>query len=693
MIYEDYGHKISVDLYRPVVHRAVSTGSLHRVEFFTKSMSKEEFRQCVGPDRNGRYSSFVCAARYGQYEILKYMMERGADPNTTGQVEFDGELISDAPALWAACAAGHMEIVEHLVEVGKADINAATSSSSTPLRGACFDGHLDIVKYLVNHGANIEAANKHGHTPLMIAAFRKQNDIVQYLLESAADVKRKSVRGNTALHDAAEVGDPLITGMLIDAGGENVADEYGTTPFMCAAYLGRVRLFQILTPKASRGELRDCYKLLGAHFLDRTHDIQEAVRCWEISIMIDTEMRNNGECHLFELPDSSKEVYGGVTEIQTLQELQNISADPERMKIQALMIRERILGGHHSETIYALRYRGALFCDMGQFDQCMHIWKHALNLQQHHLCPLHPGIIATFGTFLETFVYATNERVINGSAVCFNKQNVLSNVMIVLDRLIFEFERYMRKEKKIDFDDVFIDCVRTLGLELKQLLLYGLHIMNLVFRLETSVKVQQGILEVCSSFTDCKGLGACCPRYNPKFVETPVVNDGPISDELHQFGTSYDRPVICVNLQNHIRSFIKISGALGLNVLHLLFETRTMRVDEVQFPCVTLMNLLLKAGATPNKVDENGNMPLHCLMKSSFPRITLAQSLIAHDALVHARNKSNETCYELIRNRKPNWNLGHPISLLGLAANAVRRGNIQFKGIVPHHLEAFIDLH
>jgi hypothetical protein len=48
---------------------------------------------------------------------------------------------------------------------------------------------------------------------------------------------------------------------------------------------------------------------------------------------------------------------------------------------QALLIRERILGRNHPETHYYLRYRGAIYADIGQFERCFQLWMHALDLQ------------------------------------------------------------------------------------------------------------------------------------------------------------------------------------------------------------------------------------------------------------------------------------------------------------------------
>uniref|UniRef100_A0A1I7YHH8 ANK_REP_REGION domain-containing protein n=1 Tax=Steinernema glaseri TaxID=37863 RepID=A0A1I7YHH8_9BILA len=682
--------RLAVDLYRPLIFKSAELGQVARLELFTKQWARADFQECVGPDKDGRNSAFVWAARNGKERLVRYMVEKGVDPNMSAEVDFDGEQIADAPALWAASAAGHLGVVKYLVQAG-ADIDAATGSCSTPLRGACFDGHLEIVEFLVEHGADIEKANKHGHTPLMIAAFRRQLAVVRYLLSKSADVKKKTVRGNTALHDAAEIGDQKITQLLVEAGAENVADEYGTTPLMCAAYLGRQQLFSLLMPLASRREHRDCYKLLGAYHLDRTHDTAEAVECWRKSISIDQELRSEGIYDTFDLPETSKNVYGGAVEVRTHEELLAIVNDSERLNTQALLMRERILGGHHSETIYVLRFRGALYCDMGQFGQCMDVWLHALNLQQYHLCPAHPGIVATLVTFLDTFLYATNERIISGHHTGTpKKDHLLKHVMIVLDRIVFEFERYVRKEKKIDYEDVFVDGAKTLKQDLIQLLTVSLHLFNLLFRLENAHTLQKEIKKAFAEHTMCTGGTNCCSRYNLQFSEENVDSS---SMEAQNLCGGYNDPEICISLNNLVRSLTKIASTLGINLLHLLFGRSVTRADEVQFPCLTLLNTMLEAGVCPNKPNENGDTALHLLLHKHPLRLTLARSLIAHGALIHARNNRDRTCFELIKEFRLGAKLGYPMSLAGLAANTMRRKGIPYKGKIPRALERLADLH
>ena len=103
-----------------------------------------------------------------------------------------------ATALWSASHAGHFEIVKLLVEEG-ADVNHTTKTLSTPLRTACFRGRLDIVQYLVEHGADTNAVNNEGSTCLMAAAYNRHDDIVRYLVTHGAQLDRTDRHGKAFL--------------------------------------------------------------------------------------------------------------------------------------------------------------------------------------------------------------------------------------------------------------------------------------------------------------------------------------------------------------------------------------------------------------------------------------------------------------------------------------------------------------
>jgi ankyrin repeat protein len=86
------------------------------------------------------------ASKFGNLEILKKLLDMGANINYMNIVELSPLLI--------ASNYGHLDIVRELLERG-ADVNIITSHGRTPLMQASDRGHLEVVKALLQHDADI----------------------------------------------------------------------------------------------------------------------------------------------------------------------------------------------------------------------------------------------------------------------------------------------------------------------------------------------------------------------------------------------------------------------------------------------------------------------------------------------------------------------------------------------------------
>lgn len=73
--------------------------------------------------------------------------------------------------------------------------------------------------------------------------------------------------------------------------------------------------------------------------------------------------------------------YCNVTEFTTLSELENISTDVDAMRIQSLLICERVLGIQHTDTMFRLMFRGASYADSLRFQRCIDLWQLALQVR------------------------------------------------------------------------------------------------------------------------------------------------------------------------------------------------------------------------------------------------------------------------------------------------------------------------
>ena len=137
------------------------------------------------------------AARNGHIDMLKLLLDKGADVETAG---YNG-----MRALHHVCNSSKEGLVALLLE-HDANANAADESGATPLHWAAARGVLNIVVRLSDKGADPNVATKTGVRPIHKACIYGQFQIVKKLVECGADVDVQDNEGNTALHYAARMG-------------------------------------------------------------------------------------------------------------------------------------------------------------------------------------------------------------------------------------------------------------------------------------------------------------------------------------------------------------------------------------------------------------------------------------------------------------------------------------------------------
>lgn len=86
------------------------------------------------------------AATHGKLEIVKKLIELGADINRRGAILGGG-------AINEAASDGHIEIVRYLLSCG-AELDVSEPERN-PLFSAILGGHIDIVKLLIENGIDI----------------------------------------------------------------------------------------------------------------------------------------------------------------------------------------------------------------------------------------------------------------------------------------------------------------------------------------------------------------------------------------------------------------------------------------------------------------------------------------------------------------------------------------------------------
>lgn len=134
------------------------------------------------------------AVMWGNNEILKLLIEKGADVNTVyrdKQTKREGDSI-----LTVAVMRKNLEAVKLLVENG-ADVKYKVYGGWSPLMCAVEVQNYDIARYLIEKGAEVNDVDNVGQSVLMhaVGVSDKAKEIVGLLLANGADVEVKDIYG------------------------------------------------------------------------------------------------------------------------------------------------------------------------------------------------------------------------------------------------------------------------------------------------------------------------------------------------------------------------------------------------------------------------------------------------------------------------------------------------------------------
>jgi ankyrin repeat protein len=161
-------------------HEEIATAILRRrptLTIFEAAAAGDDarVREIVGRDpaqANGvapdGYSALGLAAFFKRREVVRYLLDAGADPRPASR---QGSFTPLHSAVATDAGACDIEIVRMLLDKG-ADPNARSQSGSTPLHTAAFTGDSASLDLLLKHGADPAVRSNDGKTAKDIATER-----------------------------------------------------------------------------------------------------------------------------------------------------------------------------------------------------------------------------------------------------------------------------------------------------------------------------------------------------------------------------------------------------------------------------------------------------------------------------------------------------------------------------------------
>ena len=207
--------------------------------------------------------------------------------------------------------------------------------------------------------------------------------LVKLLLDTdRIDVNAQDIQRKTALHYAVQENRIDSALLLLAAGADPmVLSKYGDDVLQTSCLKGSLHVFNHLleTVFYEPSRIAEAFELIGTTFLLDFHDIGSTLFFWRKAL----EIRYEGTYRHYPKTIDHDTVHSvlDVREFDSKDELDELHGDPKAMKIQALLITERVLGSGHKDTIFRYMYAGAAHADSNEYGLCVSLWNYALKLK------------------------------------------------------------------------------------------------------------------------------------------------------------------------------------------------------------------------------------------------------------------------------------------------------------------------
>ncbi|XP_055954369.1 putative ankyrin repeat protein RF_0381 [Patella vulgata] len=200
-------------------------------------------------DKDGQ-TALMLAAKLGDYNIVKQLLEAGADVNISSRAMMP-------PSCMSACR-GFLSVLAYLLDHG-ADVNAVDQNQCTVLHhmvtkpNGCVILHKLIINnstvdvFLKIEGCNVNLCDNNGKSPLMLASQYGNLELIEFLHKHKVDVNQQDDLGRTSLYLAVENNNLKAVDVLLNMDGcdVNLSDNKGKPPLILAVQNGNTELMKL----------------------------------------------------------------------------------------------------------------------------------------------------------------------------------------------------------------------------------------------------------------------------------------------------------------------------------------------------------------------------------------------------------------------------------------------------------------
>jgi ankyrin repeat protein len=347
------------------------------------------------------FNLLMLAALYGHDVVVRVILSHSSNVKNLvelfGSVQsIDGNLEICVTALWCACDRGHYTVARTLIELGNARVYYGPRNPL--LIDAIINERFDTIQFLIENGyVDIDRTKERDHpnyNSLVLSAARGQTKIVAYLIEKGAEIDYKTQVNDTALGCAAMHGHLDTVQFLCSAGAStNIKNNNGESPLILAFENGHSHIVDYLLDLTSNELCIEELELIACSFIVPTrstnNDRLEFIKMVNLMQRIFQMRKTRNSPKSIAKPIAA---YNFQQECQTIEEFEKIKNDHNRLYIEALLIRERILMPKKIQALCdPLLTYGQKLVEQNNFELCLHLWEHTFYLYQNmgHETSLH----------------------------------------------------------------------------------------------------------------------------------------------------------------------------------------------------------------------------------------------------------------------------------------------------------------